>query len=72
MRNQRRSRLHVAAIFIVLGLVLAACSSDDDSSSRAPPTTQSDTTKSELVVASVLNGFSPEPYTENAAKVWEE
>ena len=71
MRNQRRSRLRVAAIFIVLGLVLAACSSDDDSSS-APPTTQSNLTKSELVVASVLNGFSPEPYTENAAKVWEE
>jgi branched-chain amino acid transport system substrate-binding protein len=71
MRNLRRSRLRAAAMLVVLGLVLAACSSDDDASSSTPPTTESSLTKSELVVAIALNGFSPKPYTENAAKVWE-
>jgi len=72
MRMHRGSRSRIAAIFIVLGLVLAACSSDDDSSSSAPPATESNLTKSEIVIATPVQAFSPKPYTENAAKVWEQ
>ena len=72
MRHQRRSRLRVAAIFIVLGLVLAACSSDDDSSSSTTPATESNLTKSEITIAVPLSTFGSYPYTQNTTKVWEQ